>query len=187
MRFSTVLAFVSLVAATPALATNLIGQSATATFDSFAATSTTQFVSPAVVGGGVEFSGGFDDVFSQVWVLNLDLGANTVTLSIDELTRSGFGNISSSASLLNINLSGLTGLLPVTLTGYSCTAACDGSVLGLSSTSTDASFGFDHLYAGETYVFTFGTVPEPASWALLITGFGLTGAAMRRRRIAVAA
>ena len=26
------------------------------------------------------------------------------------------------------------------------------------------------------------TVPEPASWALLITGFGLTGAAMRRRR-----
>ena len=27
-------------------------------------------------------------------------------------------------------------------------------------------------------------VPEPASWALLIAGFGLTGAAMRRRRIA---
>jgi protoheme ferro-lyase len=29
-------------------------------------------------------------------------------------------------------------------------------------------------------------VPEPASWAMLIAGFGLTGAAMRRRR-AVAA
>jgi hypothetical protein len=28
-------------------------------------------------------------------------------------------------------------------------------------------------------------VPEPASWAMLIAGFGLTGAAMRRRRIAV--
>jgi PEP-CTERM motif len=26
------------------------------------------------------------------------------------------------------------------------------------------------------------TVPEPASWAMLIAGFGLTGAAMRRRR-----
>jgi hypothetical protein len=25
-------------------------------------------------------------------------------------------------------------------------------------------------------------VPEPASWAMLIAGFGLTGAAMRRRR-----
>ncbi len=28
-------------------------------------------------------------------------------------------------------------------------------------------------------------VPEPASWAMLIAGFGLTGAAMRRRRVAV--
>jgi hypothetical protein len=31
-----------------------------------------------------------------------------------------------------------------------------------------------------------GAVPEPSSWAMLIAGFGLTGAAMRRRR-AVAA
>ncbi|PZN93706.1 MAG: hypothetical protein DCF31_11880 [Alphaproteobacteria bacterium] len=31
------------------------------------------------------------------------------------------------------------------------------------------------------------SVPEPASWAMLIAGFGLTGAAMRRRRITVAA
>ena len=32
-----------------------------------------------------------------------------------------------------------------------------------------------------------GYVPEPASWAMLIAGFGLTGAAMRRRKAAVAA
>jgi hypothetical protein len=30
------------------------------------------------------------------------------------------------------------------------------------------------------------SVPEPASWAMLISGFGLTGAAMRRRRAMVA-
>jgi hypothetical protein len=28
-------------------------------------------------------------------------------------------------------------------------------------------------------------IPEPASWAMLIAGFGLTGAALRRRRAAV--
>lgn len=28
------------------------------------------------------------------------------------------------------------------------------------------------------------SVPEPASWAMLITGFGLTGATLRRRRVA---
>jgi opacity protein-like surface antigen len=32
-----------------------------------------------------------------------------------------------------------------------------------------------------------GGVPEPASWAMLIAGFGLTGAAMRRRRISTIA
>jgi hypothetical protein len=32
-----------------------------------------------------------------------------------------------------------------------------------------------------------GAVPEPAAWALMIGGFGLTGAALRRRRTAVAA
>ena len=35
--------------------------------------------------------------------------------------------------------------------------------------------------------FIAGAVPEPASWAMLIIGFGLTGAAMRRRRQAVVA
>lgn len=30
-----------------------------------------------------------------------------------------------------------------------------------------------------------GAVPEPAAWALMITGFGLAGAAMRRRRTSV--
>jgi hypothetical protein len=40
---------------------------------------------------------------------------------------------------------------------------------------------------------TFGSatpgpaVPEPASWVMLIAGFGLTGAAMRRRRSTVVA
>nr|WP_197042060.1 trypsin-like serine protease [Sandarakinorhabdus oryzae] len=34
--------------------------------------------------------------------------------------------------------------------------------------------------------FIAGAVPEPSSWALLIAGFGLTGATMRRRRVAAA-
>ena len=36
-------------------------------------------------------------------------------------------------------------------------------------------------------VFESTNVPEPASWAMLIAGFGLTGAMLRRRRHAVAA
>ncbi len=32
-----------------------------------------------------------------------------------------------------------------------------------------------------------GTVPEPAMWALMLVGFGVTGGAMRRRSAALAA
>jgi hypothetical protein len=32
-----------------------------------------------------------------------------------------------------------------------------------------------------------GSIPEPSNWAMLIAGFGLVGAAARRRRVAVAA
>ncbi len=37
-----------------------------------------------------------------------------------------------------------------------------------------------------TYNFEVAAVPEPASWALMLTGFGLVGAAMRRRRVRIA-
>jgi hypothetical protein len=32
---------------------------------------------------------------------------------------------------------------------------------------------------------TVSGVPEPASWALMLGGFGLVGGAMRRRRVAM--
>ncbi|THD64539.1 MAG: PEP-CTERM sorting domain-containing protein [Phenylobacterium sp.] len=44
-------------------------------------------------------------------------------------------------------------------------------VLGMTVASSDAQAG---------------GVPEPSAWALMIAGFGLTGAALRRRRAAVA-
>jgi hypothetical protein len=46
------------------------------------------------------------------------------------------------------------------------------------------------VYAGQgdpVLSTTSGGVPEPASWALMIGGFGLAGTALRHRRVAVAA
>jgi len=43
--------------------------------------------------------------------------------------------------------------------------------------SSGNSFEFDNIATG--------AVPEPATWAMLITGFGLVGFSMRRRRSAV--
>ena len=49
--------------------------------------------------------------------------------------------------------------------------------LGGYNGDASASFAFDWTIDGGG-----GVVPEPASWAMLITGFGLVGAGMRRRR-----
>ncbi|HPU14840.1 MAG TPA: PEPxxWA-CTERM sorting domain-containing protein, partial [Polymorphobacter sp.] len=57
-----------------------------------------------------------------------------------------------------------------------------------TSRAVDAGSG---VYSGTGALVTeFNTspaVPEPASWALMIAGFGMMGAAMRRRRTAVTA
>jgi len=64
-------------------------------------------------------------------------------------------------------------------------------LLAYNGLTTAAGYVFDSNLAGNTAVyrisFTSAVVPEPASWAMLIAGFGLTGAAMRRKRTNVVA
>jgi hypothetical protein len=60
------------------------------------------------------------------------------------------------------------------------------SITGFTMTSSQNSFEIDNLSAPGG-VTTHGTVPEPASWAMMIVGFGLAGAMFRRRRTMVAA
>ena len=63
---------------------------------------------------------------------------------------------------------------------YAITGSVDiGHVAGVSYTSDSGVF-----LAGGGSV---GGVPEPASWALMVAGFGIAGAAARRRRFSVMA
>lgn len=66
-----------------------------------------------------------------------------------------------------------------TLLGQFSHLLAAGDSYGLYINSTDGSGGRGTL--------SIGGVPEPTTWALLIVGFGLTGAAMRRRSAALAA
>ncbi len=64
-------------------------------------------------------------------------------------------------------------------------------LLAYNGLTTAAGYTFTSNLAANTAVyrisFTSSVVPEPASWALMIAGFGLTGAAIRRRRTATVA
>jgi len=56
----------------------------------------------------------------------------------------------------------------------------------LSSIAITTPAGFGGFSSATLYYTDTPVVPEPASWALLIAGFGAVGFAMRRRRTAVA-
>jgi hypothetical protein len=76
---------------------------------------------------------------------------------------------------------------------YYFAAGVFGTSVPVGTAATFSTFGFGENQAATLTIFNGGNddgppaVPEPASWAMLIAGFGLVGAAARRRRRLVAA
>lgn len=83
--------------------------------------------------------------------------------------------------LLNVNVTGLSGVFG-DLVGF---FAADTGATGIYSRATDFSAQIPTNIGLQT-VFQVGpvaaAVPEPVTWATMLTGFGLVGAAVRRRR-----
>jgi hypothetical protein len=113
------------------------------------------------VGTGVDaqfrtYSGSVGDLFS---------GSN--------LWEGYFGNTTSSATYSRGN----TGSYVVDQTG--ATAASNIWLVAANVTQTNDAFKLLGVSVSKPSV---GSVPEPASWALMIVGFGAVGSSMRRRR-----
>jgi hypothetical protein len=95
--------------------------------------------------------------------------ANTL---LGTVTRDGFSDFSNNGSAIFLGV-------------LSSSANISKIVLTLDYTSTGSRVGD---FAINRVLFVGGgVVPEPATWAMLITGFGLVGAAVRRRRTVEAA
>ena len=58
------------------------------------------------------------------------------------------------------------------------------SVSFLNSQAGNDFFGFDDMIVGDVQQVT-GGVPEPTTWAMMVGGLALAGAAMRRRKVSV--
>ena len=111
----------------------------------------------------------FDFLAFDAGTLNTTFGPTTINLTgyrLDNSTVSASYLAPDSTSFASFNLSGFSGLARVEFT----------STGGFRSNR----FQLDNLLVSD------GSVPEPSTWALMIGGFGLAGAALRRRRSVIA-
>lgn len=131
--------------------------------------------------------------------VTIDTDAKTITLNAFEQGDYGYASI----DITDISGLTITGLSAISWTSlFDPNGYGDGSTYGaiptpqLSFTGNSLHIGFVAeggappeftFNPGGTAVFSYasGSVPEPASWALMLGGFGLVGGAMRRRKVAV--
>ncbi len=132
---------------------------------------TTQYL--AVQNGG-EVTIDFGGVLTQ---FSLDIGSvdafNTLTLVFaDNSTQSFMG-----AALTGLGQEDGSQIAPNT--NGRVTIGADGSeqIKAIRLSSTGNSFEVDNLATTP-----ISPIPEPATWAMMITGFGLVGASLRRRK-----
>lgn len=126
--------------------------------DTFDANGLTPTIVPATVN--------FTSVASNVSIDYVLLAGSSLTVSLFDSALNLLDTLVLPSGQTNLNAS------------YSFTA---NNVSSLVMSNAVGTFGLS------TLTFDNGVVPEPASWAMLISGFGLVGAVARRRRSVVTA
>lgn len=121
------------------------------------------------------------DVYYQISFTNLDAGSPHAVAYLNSFDP---GNIAT-------NYLGDAGSTPgAGGTGIFQVKVGAGDALVLDFGGVNSQFGrYDYTveaFSDADFGQSFG-VPEPATWALMLTGFGLAGVSLRRRRTAVAA
>jgi hypothetical protein len=124
-----------------------------------------------------------------------DLFDNGVNFTLNGPSNSGLlvsgSDLSATASGLFFNFSG-SGLAlfqnPFIGSGsnficFAATTGCDGVGNGIRISTNTFGDGIPQTGLQQIGTASGGAVPEPASWAMLIAGFGLVGAVARRRAV----
>ena len=127
----------------------------------------------AVLGGGIANISFAEDVRSFSFDYSTVDTYNTLTISYAD---GGFSDVSGDDILKSGQSSGSA--------SGSFIVNGDGRLIsGIALKTLENSFEVDNLAVSQT----LGTVPEPATWALMVVGFGLVAVSMRRRSSATVA
>ncbi len=111
---------------------------------------------------------------------------NATTLSGSAFTSCILVNVNEVCDSLVFQTSASTGSDSISFNYEEFTTGASGSTTSFFAPGSFASFGTYTSLDGNTTL-TISQVPEAATWLMLIIGFGLIGAKMRRRRTVVAA
>jgi hypothetical protein len=146
----------------------------------------------ATAGAGGTFSGAFKNTgiaageFSDTFTFTLPtsgLGSGTVTTSVTDL-----GSVND-LDFTSVTINGFAALLTKTNEGRFEVAFVNNVPIVAGELNRLVVNGLSRgngAYGGQaTFTPVNSAVPEPATWAMMIMGFGVVGYAMRRRRTAV--
>ena len=126
---------------------------------------------------GTSFSIDFDFTTTMDWLANSQVSSieiDGVDIDFDSILLDGFAFTKTNEDGQAPELAEIWTLVPAqTLLAGNHTLTVSGTVVGSSG---GGSFG------GNVNVSPVGAVPEPATWAMMLLGFGAVGFAMRRRQ-----
>jgi len=130
-------------------------------------------------GNGFDFQTDFDDSYLFTIPTQSGVGSGSISTS--------FSSLANKLTISQLFINGTLYSVPATPSGQSLSvsgipvfAGALNTIRVLGTTSSEGG-----TYSG-TLTFAAAAVPEPASWMMMIGGFGLMGAAMRRRKTSVA-
>lgn len=184
-----------LVAAAPSQAATTV-----LTFDDISegTVATNQYTGLTISGGSVlTQNSGLNSIYPPFSTPNVlyNYSSNTIGIDFTSPVDSVGGYITGSTSVILSVFSGgtLLGTIATSGANYTGSGGTPNAFLNLAfsnitsatfraATGGGNSFTLDNLTVGGTIINNTGAVPEPATWALMILGFGAIGASMRRRR-----
>lgn len=105
------------------------------------------------------------------------LGIDSVIFNEASYIAAGTNSLPSSFTL--VAFSSVTKRLGLT---FQSALTLDGAILSTASFNQQDGAGTRTVTSGRAIGPSFGVVPEPSTWALIIVGFGLAGTAIRVRR-----